>query len=330
MPSRHFHQPWINTRIKQFSKKKQRLYNKARLTSSTEVFQAYKCFKRFVEKECRIAYNNYIADSLNTSCQNGSKRLWSYIKSRRKDNIGVGTLYCDGLVYTDNQDKANVLNRYFSSVFTIEDTTHLPAITEHNIPVMSPIIISPAGVANLLSNIKPFKAMGPDNIPAYLLKEIDLQISSFLAMIFQASLNQCKLPAEWKVAHVVPVFKKGDRSSPNNYRPISLTCLCCNILEHIIYSNIFAHLNQANILCKEQHGFREKRYCESQSIVTIDDFLQCLNNKGLIHAIFLDFTKAFNKVPHKRLCHKLASYGIKGSVLNGFQIFYLTECRESW
>ena len=73
---------------------------------------------------------------------------------------------------------------------------------------MSPIIISPAGVANLLSNIKPFKAMGPDNIPTYLLKEIALQISPSLAMIFQASLNQCKLPAEWKVAHVVPVFKR--------------------------------------------------------------------------------------------------------------------------
>ena len=75
---------------------------------------------------------------------------------------------------------------------------------------------------------------------------------------------------------------------------------------------------------------RNDAACESQLIVTIDDFLQCLNNKGLIHAIFLDFTKAFDKVPHKRLCHKLASYGIKGSVLEWISDFYLTECRESW
>ena len=109
---------------------------------------------------------------------------------------------------------------------------------------MHSITISSAGVPNLLSNIKPFKASGPDDIPAYLLKEIAYQIAPSVMMVFQASLNQCELTADWKVAHVVPVFKKGDKSSPNNYRPISLTCLCCKILEHIVYSNIFTHLNQ--------------------------------------------------------------------------------------
>ena len=82
-----------------------------------------------------------------------------------------------------------------------------------------------------------------------------------------------------------------------------------------MYSNIFTHLNQTNILCEEQHGFREKRSCESQLTITIDDFARCLNNKGVIHAIFLDFSKAFDKVPHKKLCHKLASYGITGPIL---------------
>ena len=119
---------------------------------------------------------------------------------------------------------------------------------------MEPLTINPAGVADLLSKIKPFKAFGPDGIPAFLLKEIAFQIAPSLAVVFQASINQCKLPADWKVAHVVPVYKKGVKSSPNNYRPISLTCLCCKILEHIVYSNIFIHLNQANILCEEQHG----------------------------------------------------------------------------
>ena len=186
---------------------------------------------------------------------------------------------------------------------------------------MHSITVSSAGVAQLPSDIKPFKASGPDETPASLLKEIAFQIAPSLAMIFQASLNQCKLAADWKVAHMVPVFKNGDKSSPHNYRPISLTCLCCKILEHIVYSNIFMHLNQANILCEEQHGFRERRCCESQLISTIDDFAQCLNNKGLVHTIFLDFAKAFDKVPHKKLCHKLASYGIRGPVLEWISDF---------
>ena len=174
-----------------------------------------------------------------------------------------------------------------------------------------------------------FKASGPDDIPAYLLKEIAFQIAPSLAMVFQVSLNQCKLAADWKVAHMIPVFKKGDKSSPHNYRPISLTCLCYKILEHIVYSNIFTHLNQANILCEEQHGFRERRCCESQLILTIDNFAQCLNNKGLVHAIFLDFAKAFDKVPHKKLCHKLAS-GTSSGVDFRFPFQQNTESFGGW
>ena len=76
-------------------------------------------------------------------------------------------------------------------------------------------------------------------------------------------------------------FKKGDRASPNNYRPISLTCLCCKILEHIIQSNIYTHLTRHQVFCDEQHGFRAQRSCESQLTLTIDDFATCLNNKIL-------------------------------------------------
>ena len=68
--------------------------------------ETYKCLKKFVQKQCWAAYNSYIAESLNASSQNGSKRLWSYIKNRKKDNLGVGSLYCDGLVYTDSLDKS--------------------------------------------------------------------------------------------------------------------------------------------------------------------------------------------------------------------------------
>ena len=114
------------------------------------------------------------------------------------------------------------------------------------------------------------------------------------------------------------------------YRPISLNCLCCKILEHIVYSNIFTNLNQANILCEEQHGFRERWCCESQLIVTIDDFAQCLNTKGLIHAIFLDFAKAFDKVPHKKLCYKLASYGITVPILEWISDFLSNRTQKVW
>ena len=167
-----------------------------------------------------------------------------YQKSRRKDNIGVGSLHCDGLVYTDSLDKANVLNRHFpqSSILKIPHIyQQFMNITSQPCTQLQLVLQVSQSCFQILNHA--FKASGPDDIPAYLLKEIAFQIAPSLAMVFQVSLNQCKLAADRKVAHMVPVFKKGDKSSPHNYRPISLTCLCYKILEHIVYSNIFMHLN---------------------------------------------------------------------------------------
>ena len=195
---------------------------------------------------------------------------------------------------------------------------------------MQSISINPAGVASLLSGLKPFKVTGPDNIPAYLLEKITNQLAPSLTLVFKASLNQSKLPSDWKIAHIVPAHKKGDRSLPNNYRPISLTSLCCKALEHIISTSIYSHLSQANVLCDAQHGFTERRSCESQLAITMDDFMTCLNNKGLIHAIFLDFKKAFDKVSHKKLCDKLATYGICGKTLEWIIDFLSNRTQGCW
>ena len=168
----------------------------------------YKQFKRFMLSECRRAHNDYIASSFTTSSP--TKRLWSYIKSKRKDHCGVGPLKQGSTTYTDSLEKANVLNQYFSSVFTIGNNSKPPTIDHTEIPDMPPITVHVNGVTKLLSDIKPYKSSGPDGIPAFLLKEVALQLAPPLTLVFQASLNQQKLPSDWKVAHVVPVFKKGD------------------------------------------------------------------------------------------------------------------------
>ena len=90
---------------------------------------------------------------------------------------------------------------------------------------MPPITVHTEGVAKLLSQIKPYKSPGPDSIPAFLLKEVAFQLAPPLTLVFQASLNQQKLPSDWKIAHIVPVFKKGDQTAPKNYRPISFSYL---------------------------------------------------------------------------------------------------------
>ena len=104
--------------------------------------------------------------------------------------------------------------------------------------------------------------------------------------------------------------QKSFKSDPANYRPISLTCILCKVMEHIIVSNIWKHLHKHDIILHFQHGFQSGLSCESQLIETVHDWMTALDNKTQIDAILLDFAKAFDKVPHKRLLSKLTSYGI--------------------
>jgi len=125
---------------------------------------------------------------------------------------------------------------------------------------------------------------------------------------FQQSLVKQTLPEDWRKALVTPAFKKGDRSNPENYRPISLTSICCKIAEHITASQTMTHLDQHRILVDCQHSFRKKRSCEAQLLITTHDLAVIMNNHSQADAAVLDFAKAFDNVPHRRLLVKLKHY----------------------
>ena len=117
------------------------------------------------------------------------------------------------------------------------------------------------------------------------------------------------------------MHKNGPKSDPANYRPISLTCISSKVLEHIIHSHVMKHLEQHTILTDVQHGFRARRSTVTQLILAIHDMAKTIQDNKWIHAVVLDFSKAFDKVPHKRLIIKLQYYGIRGSLLCWFESF---------
>ena len=167
------------------------------------------------------------------------------------------------------------------------------------LPTMEKITVNSPGVFKLLCNINPNKATGPDDIPGRLLKMCAAELTEAYRLLFQASIDQGEVPGDWKKANIVPLYKKGDKSIAENYRPISLTSISCKLLEHIIHSNIMTHLDKHNFLDDAQHGFRKRRSCETQLVHTLNDFNECLNSKGQIDAVLLDSSKAFDKVDHK-------------------------------
>jgi hypothetical protein len=279
----------------------------------------------------RAAYWNYIEQiicdlPINEQDQFDSSRakpknLFSYIKNTRSDNSGVAPLRKEGKLITETEEKANILNQQFQSVFTNETDLNIPDKGPSPHPQMPSIHISETGINKLLANLNPHKACGPDNINGHVLKELKDQIAPILTEIFKKSLETGETPKYWKHANVAPAFKKGGTYKPVNYRPISLTCIYCKLMEHIITSNIMSHLDNNKILYNLQYGFRKAHYCETQLIDFIQERTKSNNCSKQTDLILMDFTKAFDKIPHCRLLYKLKFYGIQKDILNWIKAF---------
>ena len=166
----------------------------------------------------------------------------------------------------------------------------------------------------LLATLKPRKAAGPDQIPCRLLKEIADEIAPVVTNLYRQSMNTGDLPSQWSTAWITPVFKKGARNNPENYRPISLTCVLSKLMEHIVSSHIRAHLDKHVALTPLNHGFRSRHSCESQLLLTTHDLYTRLDEKKQVDMAILDFSKAFDTVPHQCLLNKLRLYGIDGQL----------------
>ena len=279
----------------------------------------YKNIQKSCKEECKKAYNNYVSDMV--SDKSSCKKLFSFVKDKICDSSGVALLKKDGTTHNDATIKSEILNSQFLSAFTMEDTTSIPDLGTSDYPDAPEINVHPNGVKKLLRNLKPHKATGPDDISPRFLKEMAEPLTPILTLIFLASLKQGQTPDDWKEANVSPIFKKGDKSQPAIYRPISLTSVCSKVLEHIIHSHLMNFFENNQILCDQQHGFRKHRSCESQLLTIVQDLASGLDNSQQIDAILLNFSKAFDKVPHQRLLIKLEHYGVRGTILQWIKFF---------
>ena len=137
-----------------------------------------------------------------------------------------------------------------------------------------------------------------------------------LNTIFEKSLNESVLPQIWKQANVTAIYKKGDKSIPENYRPISLTSVPCKLMERLIRDKLVEHMSRNNFFSPFQHGFISGKSCVTQLLEFLDEITEALGQEEDVDVIYLDFSKVFDKVPHKRLMKKLWGYGIRGQVYN--------------
>ena len=190
MLSSNSRQPWINRYIKQLSRRKHRCYNRAKMGNSPSEWAYYKFLKKEMQNKCRKARNSYLDKTLfNPFMSSKKKNFFRYIKSMRRDNYGIPTLQKDGITYSSDVDKAEVLNRHFASVFTKDSGLIVPNLDPSPYPELLPFEVTVDEVNTLLGEVEPFKATGPDGIPPKLLKELAYVLAPSLALLFNASLK---------------------------------------------------------------------------------------------------------------------------------------------
>ena len=227
----------------------------------------------------------------------------------------------DEVVYEDDE-KCELLNKYFSFIFSLEDANiPLPDIERRTNNFLRDIVITTDEIVDIIKILNPNKASGPDIISHKMLKLCPEKIAVPLQIIFNKSLLQCKYPTSWKIAHVIAIFKKGNKSLPSNYRPISLISCVGKIMERVIYKYVFNHLQRNKLIYEYQSGFLPKYSTVHQLLEKYNCILNSLEKKEISCFVFCDFSKAFDKVWHKGLLHKIKSYGVDSNLLSWFSSY---------
>ena len=316
--------PWLNSKLRRLIHRKNRLHNKYKRMESNRLLCLWKKARRQLTSALRTAKSNYI-NKIIGNVNTNPRPFWKYIRSQKKDNQTMPPLKNEsGHLITEDRDKADLLNLQFKQNFSDEDVTCIP-FHHRAWPPMPEIIIS--GILQLLNNLETAKAVGPDGIHPRVLKETASEIAPVLKYLFQKSMDTGSLPEDWRTANVCPVYKKGDKSAPINYRPISLTCIICKLMEHIICSNLSSHLELNGILNPKQHAFRRHRSCTTQLCTVIHDWAKSIDAGFQTDVFILDFAKAFDSVPHERLKAKLFHCCVNSNTLRWIDAF-LCERRQ--
>jgi len=306
--------PWLSYKAVKLIKRKRKTYQKYK----NERHPAYMRASREAALEIRRSKRNF-EKKLAMNIDTDRKSFYAYVRSRTKAKTTVGPL-------ADEQGGATVLpqelavrfNQYFASVFTSENLSELPVINpmfdESTCTKLCNIEITEDLVKKMFDRLRPDKATGVDDLCPRLLIELKDVISYPVAMIMRASIDTGIVPDDWKSSNVIPVFKKGNKNHIENYRPVSLTSRICMIFEMIVRDAIVDHLESNRLIIATQHGFRRGGSCLSNLLQFLDTVTKMLDNHDCVDVIYLDFAKAFDKVPHLRLLEKIDKHGICGKV----------------
>ena len=259
------------------------------------------------------------------------KAFFTYTKKFSKVATSVGPLKDEeGNIHVGAKKKANILQNQFKKVFSDPSKASTENIKMSDLisESIEDIDFSVEDVEEAIKSIPTFSAPGPDKFPAIILKECAKQLSYPLMKIWRKSLDDGKIPSKLKYQTIIPIFKKGSKGLPANYRPVSLTSHVIKMFERVMRKKIVKFIEDNELLIRTQYGFREGRSPITQLLKHIDNIISILEEDANADVVYLDFAKAFDKVDHNILLHKLNHIGIRGKIHKWIKEFITGRSQE--
>ena len=314
---------WFNRNIKSLLRKQNKLYKKYKRNGFKN---DDKISLENVKLECSTAistaHENYLIQQGNKLADSttAKKTYWKILnKFLNKKNIPrIPPLLFNNKFIINCKEKAKVFNEYFISQCTpFDNDSSLPTFNYKTDQRLSDIDVSPAEISDIISKLDVSKSHGHDNISVHMIKLCGDGLIVPLKIVFDSILSSCIFPDQWKKAHVTPVHKKDNKQIITNYRPISLLPIFSKMFEKILFKNMYSYLTRNNLISQHQSGFRPGDSCTNQLLLLVNDIHAAFNDENCleIRSVYLDMSKAFDKVWHEGLIFKLKQNGINGKLL---------------
>ena len=260
------------------------------------------------------------------------KFFYSYAKSRRKVKSSINQLFQeDGSITTHSKEMADILQNTFMKSFSDPKSSKkkIPNLKTVNFTdILDSIHLEIKDIVDAIDEMNINSACADNTLPSLVLKKCKLELAKPLLLLWNESFSIGKIPKMYKHQVITPIFKKGSKAIPSNYRPVSLTPHEIKIFERVLRKKILHHMDSQNLITCRQHGFRKGRSCLTQLMAHFDNILRNAMSSEETDSIYLDFAKAFDKVDHEILLKKLKMYGITGRVYNWIADFLSNRTQE--
>ena len=335
--------PWITKGIVTSIRKKYKIQSKflkaKDQTRKKALNQEYKTYKNLLTNIIKKSKENYCKQYFKDN-KNNLIKVWKGIKEiiliKKTNKPHLNCLKIREEYSTDSEKMAKYFNKYFGTIAKNLDK-RIPKskkkfsdyLKNQNLTsfLLSPV--TEKEISNIIISFNARKVTGPNSIPNFILKEFKEELKKPLTIISNMSFITGQFPTKGSEAHIIPSYKKGDKSECSNYRPISLLPNISKIIEKAMYTRLYNFLEKYNCLYKKQFGFRNSHSTNHALISITEKIRESLDNNEYSCGVFLDFQKAFDTVNHNILLKKLHHYGIRGITNDWFKSYLNNRTQQT-